>query len=118
MKYKRTLALDSDGDLRVENGNLVWLEGVAAVEQELKTTLLTVRGEDPFDEDHGLDIFEISSSPEAIIEREIRAALLEDDRVSSIDEIDIEEPSVDRRTEVTIQVSLVDGTGLGFSAEV
>lgn len=118
MKYKRTLALNSDGSFRTENGSLVWIDGVDAVEQELKTTLLTVRGEDPFNEDHGLRTEKVAGSPPEVLEREIRNTLSQDDRVDSVDDVDIGEIGPDRRTSVAIRVSLVDGVGLDFSVEV
>lgn len=118
MKYNRTLALEEDGSYRVENGELVWIDGAAAVEQELKTTLKTVRGEDPFDESHGLRVFEAAGAAPAILEREIRDTLLQDDRVDTVDEVDITEPDSNRRVGVAITVTLVDGTGLDFDAEV
>ena len=118
MKYRRTLALTEDGDLRVENGGFVWLEGIAAVEQELKTTLLTIRGEDPFDEDHGLDLHEVAGAPPEVVDRDIRRTLNEDDRVDTIDAVEIADPGADRRTEVEVDLTLVDGTGLNFSMAV
>jgi len=118
MKYKRTLALEDDGSYRTENGNLVWIDGTAAVEQELKTTLKTVRGEDPFDENHGLRVFEATGAPPAILDREIRDALLEDDRVDTVDEVNITDPDANRRVSVAITVTLVDGEGVHFNTEV
>lgn len=118
MDYKRTLALEDDGSFRVENGELVWIDGAAAVEQELKTTLVTVRGEDPFDEDHGLRVFEAAGAAPAILEREIRDTLRQDHRVDTVDDVDITEPDSNRRVAVAIEVTLVDGTGLDFDAEV
>lgn len=112
MKYKRTLALNSDGSFRVENGELVWIDGAAAVEQELKTTLATIRGEDPFDEEHGLDVFEATGSPDAIVEREVRTALLQDDRVERVTDIEIEDLTASRQRSVSVSVQLVDGVGL------
>jgi len=121
MKFKRTLALEANGDLKLENGELVWIEGPPAVEQELKTMLATVRGEDPFDEEHGLRVFEVAGAAPAIIEREVRDALLRDDRVSTVDSIDIDD-SLDgpdsRQVNVSVQVTLVDETPLEFSTEV
>lgn len=112
MKYKRTLALNPDGSYRVENGELVWIDGAAAVEQELKTTLATVRGEDPFDEDHGLDVFEATGSSDAIVEREVRAALLQDDRVERVTDVEVEDLAASRQRSVSVSVQLVDGVGL------
>ncbi|QBI90034.1 uncharacterized protein ChaoS9_135 [Halobacterium phage ChaoS9] len=121
MKFKRTLALEANGDLKVENGELVWIDGPQAVEQELKTTLATVRGEDPFDEEHGLRVFEVTGAAPAIVEREVRDTLLQDDRVATVDSVDVDDspggPNP-RRISVSIEVTLVDETPLEFSTQV
>lgn len=114
MKFKRTLALTAEGDLRVEGAGLVWTGGAAGVEQELRTTLATMRGEDPFDEQHGIRLTEAAGADPAIIEREIRTALGRDDRVSSIDAVDVDDPDGNRRANVEIEVTLVDGTPIDF----
>ncbi|SEH61076.1 hypothetical protein SAMN05192561_11268 [Halopenitus malekzadehii] len=118
MNYKRTLALNPDGSFRVENGSPVWIDGAAAVEQELRTMLATIRGEDPFDEDHGLPVFEISGSPPAVVERGVRNTLLSDDRVASVDTVDVSDPGANRVTDVDVQVTLVDGEQLEFTSGV
>jgi len=119
MKFRRTLALDADGDLRIdENREFVFLDGAAGVEQELKTALATVRGEDPFDEEYGLRVFELTGAEPAIIEREVRDTLLYDDRVRSIDEITVDEDPDQRTVDVTVDLTLVDETPLQFTAEV
>jgi len=118
MNYKRTLALTADGDLRLENGQLVWIDGPAGVEQELKTTIATVAGEDPFDPEHGFDVFEATGSPAEIVEREVRTALQEDDRVESVASIEIDGPGPDRRTYVSVEVTLVDGSSVDVATEV
>lgn len=118
MTSQKTLALTAEGDLRVENAGLVWIDGAAAIEQELRTTLATIRGEDPFEPDHGLRLPEAAGASPAVLEREIRAALGEDDRVSSIDTVDIADPGPNRRTDVEIEVTLSDGSTSKLSMEV
>lgn len=118
MQYKRTLGLTSDGDLRTNNRGLVAQRGVAGVEQELRTTLATIQGEDPFDENHGLRMSVVAGSDEAIIEREVRNTLLEDDRVDSVDSVGIGDRDEERQTPVTVDLTLVDGTGLEFSVAI
>jgi len=115
MKYKRTLATNPDGTFRRENGSLVWIDGEAAVKQELEDTLKTVRGEDEFDDEHGLDIFEATGAAPPIVEREIRTALLQDDRVDEVTDVVIADPEENRETEVEVSVALVDGVGLSLS---
>ena len=57
-------------------------------------------------------------APPAILDREIRDALLEDDRVDTVDEVNITDPDANRRVSVAITVTLVDGEGLHFNTEV
>lgn len=118
MRYGRTLARTDEGDIEFENGEPVWLEGVDAVEQELKNTLETVRGEDPFDPEHGFDVFEAAGAPAAIVEREVRIALTSDDRVDSVDEVIVDDVDSTRSRHVEVSLSLVDGPGLTFDTEV
>ena len=116
MKFERTLAVDADGDfLRDEQGKLGFYDGVRGVKQELKILLSTVKGEQPFAPDFGLDVFEIAGAPPAIIEREVRLVLRNDDRVQTVNGIDIErsEADDDRRTvNVTVNLTLVDATNV------
>jgi len=120
-KFKRTLLLDADGDIRkTEQNTLAYVDGPAGVEQELKTRLKTVRGEDPFNPNYGLRIFEVTGAPPAILEREIRNALTRDDRVASVEdvEIDDEDLGTKREVSVTVQVELVDGTPLELTTGI
>lgn len=118
MNYGRTLARTDDGDVRVENGEAVWLDGLAAVEQQLKTTLKTIRGEDPFDSAHGFDVLEAVGAAPAVIEREVRIALDEDDRVDSVDSVTVGEPTPNRVRQIDATVTLVDGSNLSLSTAV
>ena len=49
MVMLRELAIGPDGDLRIENGNLVILEGAAALAQRIAVRLRTLQGEWVFD---------------------------------------------------------------------
>lgn len=120
MEFDRTLALDPDGDLRVDEQNqLVWIDGPEGVSQELRTALATVRGEDPIHPGFGLDVFTAAGSPLPIVRREIRRAVLEDDRVDSVEGIEVlERRDADRTLAVEVRVTLVDGTPLSIDAEI
>ena len=118
MRYGRTLARTDEGDIKFENGEPVWLDGVDAAEQDLKNALETVRGEDPFDPEHGFDVFAAAGAPAAVVEREVRIALDSEDIVDSVDDVVVREPDANRNREVAVTVSLVDGPGLTFDAEV
>lgn len=122
MRYGRTLKRTREGDLALENGELVWLDGVDAVRQELRTTLRTIAGEDSFEPDHGFDVLTTTDAPAAVIEREVRTALTDDpdlgevvDRVVSVE---VSDPDRNRRRAITLTVSLVDGPGLDITTEI
>ena len=119
MKYKRTLRVESNGDIAMPNQKAEFLDGQRGAVQELKILLSTVRGEDPFAPDHGLDLFEAVGGPDAILEREIRRALIRDERVDAVDTVEIgrNEPGT-RVAEVTVGVSLFDSDTVQFAAEV
>lgn len=119
VRFKRTLALDREGDIRQdEQGKFLFFDGVRGVEQELKITLATVQGEQPFAPDFGLDVFEIAGSSVAVLKREIRLALQDDNRIQSIDSIDVEGDAENRIAEVTVNVTLVTDESISVTQEV
>ena len=119
MKYKRTLGVDADGDIRRDiQGKQYWYDGVRGVKQELKITLDTVQGEQPFAEDFGLDVFEIAGAPPLVVRREIRSTLLDDDRVAEVPEIDMDTDTANRIADVVVTVVLVDGEQVQIDTEV
>lgn len=118
MGYDKTLLLDEDGDIddAALKHNSGILSNEAAVVQELQILLQTVRGEDPFDEEHGFRVFESVSDGNEVLRREIRLALAQDSRVASVPDIRIDStdiPDEYRRSErsrfVQVVVELVEG---------
>lgn len=109
-----TLALDEDGDLRFNEttNRLMSVAGTAAVEQSLEVALATVEGEDPMDEEFGLDIFAATKS-EAHLEREIRRALIYDDkdhdRVKAVESVDIIKTPGERDAHIVVTVRVDTG---------
>jgi phage baseplate assembly protein W len=119
MNYKRTLRVTSEGDIATPNKKAEFLDGPTGAVQELKILLSTIRGEDPFAPEHGLRLFEAVGTSDAILEREIRIALQGDDRVESVDDVEINRDSSGARVaDVTVTVTLVDQDQVQFSAEV
>jgi len=122
MRYGRTLKRTREGGLALENGELVWLDGVAAVRQELRTTLRTIAGEDSFEPEHGFDVLTAADSPAAVIEREIRTALADDpdlgEVVDRVESVTVGDPDRNRRRPISVSVSLVDGPGLDIDTEI
>lgn len=119
VKYKRTLAVEADGDIHEdEQGKYVWYDGIRGVKQELKVTLDTVRGEQPFAEDFGLDVFEVAGAPSTVLRREIILTLEEDDRVKQVQSVEIDGNPSERTADVTVNVQLVEGETITLNQEV
>lgn len=114
--YAKTLALTPDGDLKLNSLNrLEWVSDERAVIQRLKVTLATIKEEDPFDEEHGLDAFEIAGGTEAELELELVETLSRDPGVDSVDSIEIEfDEEQARRAVADIHVTLVEGEEVQF----
>jgi len=109
---RRTLALTADGDIRMDSRHrMVWVEGEKAVIQGIKTTLLTVRGEDPFDADHGLDVFAAGRGGEDELQSLIVEAINDThgDDVREINDIDIEMGD-GRYSNITVTLTLISGS--------
>ena len=124
MTHNRTLPLTKDGDIAVDEQERVSLvEGKRAIIYELKVLLLTIQGEDIFDEEHGLRVFEVAGSSNDVLRREIKFALRDDDRVSAVSEVRIEgcntnacksvpEDTRERERFVRVLVELEDYSGI------
>ncbi|WP_158058260.1 GPW/gp25 family protein [Halorussus halophilus] len=107
-RFGKTLALESSGDLEVNELNTIrWVRGHEAVVQDLKVTLATIQGEDPFDPEHGLDMFAATGTSEPRLKLEVVQALDRDDRVKKVDEVVIDRDD-SRRASVQVTVTLVD----------
>lgn len=109
-----TLALDKDGDLMFseEIQSFRTVDAEKAVKQSLNVALGTVQGEDPLDEDFGLNIFKATGSFTQL-EREIRRTLIYDDyqhnRVDHVDRVNITQLGKERRAHVEVEVTLQTG---------
>jgi hypothetical protein len=53
-----------------------------------------------------------------VFRRELRAALLRDDRVANVGDIDIDREEGTRRVDVAVEVRLVNGDAVELEAEV
>lgn len=107
-----TFATDERGDLRLTEMNQIAItHNGHAVRQALLTALGTVKGEDPLDEDFGLDVFEATRSIPHL-RREIARTLLHDDkeheRVDQVDEVKVYRRG-SRDAEVRVTASLDSG---------
>lgn len=109
--FGRTLALRPDGDIKIGPlNNPEEIEGIPAESQKLRVTLATFRGEDIFDEEHGLDVFAAAGATDD----ELRAAIIDAigpdvfDSVEEIDSIDITHTG-SRQALVEVTVDFVNG---------
>lgn len=109
-----TFAVDGSGDIMYDEDtqSIPNVSGEEAVKQSLNVALGTVKGEDEIDEGFGLNVFEATKSYRHI-EREIRKALIYDDkhhdRVDAVTEVEIEEVGGGRRARVSVEVKLKTG---------
>lgn len=107
-----TFATDEDGDLRItEMNRLAVAYDAHAVRQCLLTAIASRKGEDPLDENFGLDIFAATESV-PMLKQELARVLLYDskdhDRVDSIDNL-VVDTTGNRNATVNIEVTLDSG---------
>lgn len=113
----RDLALDVDGDLRVENGDLVLIDGIDAIRQEVGVRLQWFAGEWFIDEERGIPYFEQVLTKVDRIETIggiFRKAILETPGIVSVDDMRLDFDRPARRLRVdwtaTADVGLVSGS--------
>ncbi len=105
----KSLQLDANGDLHPDTfrQGAGLLEGQAATAQELKILLKTIRGEDPFDEQHGFRLFDVVTNTVSVLEREIRLTLNQDDRVESVVSVEVQGDDTDLSKNRTVGIVVV-----------
>jgi hypothetical protein len=109
MQFKRTLQLDEDGDIALDEQNTYsTLDGVRSVVQELKVRILTIRGEQVFDRDVGLRLFEVTGAPDSVVEREVKFTLGNDPRVDRVNSVEVTQDEYRRKKQITATVTLVE----------
>lgn len=118
-QYDRTLQLTAEGDILVDDQNQAnFIGGHNAVVTELKVLLLTIQGEDGFAPDHGLRLFDVVGSPDSVLEREVKFALENDERVTKVTNVTVEDGPRPRTREVTVSVELVNGKTVEFGVNL
>lgn len=109
---RKTLALTPDGDIKKNaRHRFEWVEGEDAVIQEIKTTMSTLKGEDPFDEDLGMQVLSISNGDTDQIKGVIAESILtsHEDDVERIEDINIESLE-NREMDVTVDLLLANNS--------
>lgn len=115
-----TFGLTSDGDIRwdYERHHPALVSGLTQVKQDLLVALDTYEGEDPMDEEFGLDVFRaVRSTPH--LRDEVRKTIEYDDyrhtRVKAVTDLRVEhDPPGSRNATVYITAELEDGEPLEF----
>lgn len=109
---RRTIGLTEQGDLALNaHKRLKMVEGKQAVAQEMRITLNTIQGEDPFDAEHGLDVFDLTSADPSQVEPVFTRALEREhsDAIKNINEIVVETDAANRVSQVSIHITLIGG---------
>jgi len=106
----RDLKLNSFGDLAIENGDFVLLEGIDSIAQEINIAVQLWRGEYAFDGDLGIDWSALLSKgvADATISSALRKVIAPIVGVASVDKIEIVRQ--DNRT-ATISIAVTADTG-------
>lgn len=113
--YRRTLLLDSTGDLQFDGSGKIVMTTTDAQkrEQDIGIYLKTILGEDIFATDMGLDIMAVKENPfgPSRIDYEIRKTLTQyrnrfdrPNRIKEISSIVVGDPDVDRKVRVDINL--------------
>lgn len=103
----RDFALDSTGDLKIDDGDLALVADAAAIAQECKTALGLWLGEFPFDVTLGTDWQTLLSQKgvsDAQVEAEIRRVLAGVQGVVAVDSVQIGRDNQTRAASLTIAV--------------
>lgn len=102
----RDLKLDSFGDLAIENGDFVLLEGIDAIAQEIRIAVQLWRGEYAFDGDLGIDWQSLLQKgvDDSTIAAALRKTIAAIVGVSSVDKIEIVRQD-NRRAAISIAVT-------------
>ena len=110
--FGRVYALERNGDLKLNRMHrLEYVEGQDAVIQCIKVTVMTMLTEDPFDDEHGFDVFNAVGTSDALFKLELAGAIMREmsDVVRSVDRIDLDREGRDfRDVDVTVTVTLID----------
>jgi hypothetical protein len=117
----KSLYLDNNGDLVINQlNNFKMIDGEDEVRQRNRLTLGTRAGEWFLDSSFGLPWFELMEKgvTNDEIEREIVAALLEDDSVKEITEMEFNLDKSKRKLNIYLEGTLTGGEDFKLEAEV
>src|SRR5687767_14640953 len=114
------IKIDSAGDLVIEDGDLVLVDGIEAIAQHIRIRLRFFRGEWFIDQRLGIPFYQsiLVKNPNLDIVRAIlREAIIETPGVVSVPRLDVELDASSRTLKVTAGVIVEDGN-LDFTDEL
>jgi hypothetical protein len=110
----KSLKLDANGDLAMENGSFIWIDGEDAIAQQLRISIQTIKGEWFLDPEDGMDmgpifskVFDENEAKNSVIE-----AALQVPDIVSVEDIAFTRNTVTRKMEIDLSVTKQDGTAI------
>lgn len=116
----KTIAKQDNGDILIQNGKFVFLEGPEAIAQNLKSLFRTFQGEIAYDTTKGIPWYEtafIRAPDLAVMEAVLATKSLGVDGVEFVSEVSIERDSVDIHQLKIIVNALTEDGLLEFSEQ-
>lgn len=117
----RELKLDASGDLAIENGNLVIIDGPEAIAQRVKTKLQTFQGEWRFDTSLGTPWLQSilgKGRPDEEVRSLLFARILAIEGVSQVTSLRLNRDRATRALGIVGSLRTDDGTEVGFDSGV
>lgn len=105
--------LDTDGDVLIENGDLVLVDGLAAIGQHVAMRLRSYKGEWFLDQNAGVPYFQeilAKGTPAARIRSILQRIILETDKVVSVDSMELDYDASARTLVVDFAATTTLGT--------
>lgn len=113
--------LDTDGDVLIENGDLVLVDGLAAIGQHVAMRLRSYKGEWFLDQNAGVPYFQEileKGTPEARIRSILQRIILDTEGITSVDSMDLDYDAAARTLVVDFQATTVSGETLASVEEI
>lgn len=108
-------AMDADGDVLIENGDISIVAGDSLLQQKIQTVLRTNLGEWFFDWDQGIDFDNLLGKgvTEELVRHEVQRGLAQVDSTLTITEFTFEADERDRKARVTFHAQTANGEEVG-----
>lgn len=115
------LKIDTTGDLVIENGDLVLVDGLTAIGQHVAMRLRSFKGEWFLDQTTGVPYFQEilqKGTPPSRIRALIRQTILGTEGISSVDELELDYDAATRALSVAFKATAENGETLTSVEEI